>query len=139
MNGTAIVERLVACWNNHDREGVIACFAEDCEFNVPRRPGKGRTAVATWWDIIATAFGIGQLRVETLIGDGDRVALEAVHEGTHSGSLPAVGSRPEIPATGKTVVIKYAAIYLVRDGLIISSRSYWDGLEVLDQIGGMPK
>ena len=44
MTARAVVESAVALWNSHDREGFIACFAEDCEFNVPRprEPGPGR-------------------------------------------------------------------------------------------------
>ena len=44
MTSRAVVERAISLWNNHDREGYIACFAEDCEFNVPRVPGEGRAA-----------------------------------------------------------------------------------------------
>jgi ketosteroid isomerase-like protein len=77
MTGRAVVESAVALWNNHDREGFIACFAEDCEFNVPRRPGKGRAAVAAWWDINHTAFSSGRVQAKVLIESGETVALEA--------------------------------------------------------------
>jgi ketosteroid isomerase-like protein len=127
MTGSrAVVEKATALWNNHDREGYIACFAEDCEYNVPRRPGKGRDAVAAWWDFNAAAFGERHLRVEALI------------ENKHTGPLPALGTRREIPATGKPFVLPLVTIYTVRDGLIVSSRSYWDGIESLDQLGQTP-
>jgi ketosteroid isomerase-like protein len=32
-------------------------------------------------------------------------------------------------------VLPFVAMYTVRDGLIVSSRSYWDGIESLDQLG----
>ena len=134
MTGRAVVERGVDLWNSHDREGFIACFAEDCEFNVPRRPGKGRAAVAAWWDINHTAFSSDRVQVEVLIESGETVALEAVFEATHTGPMPAIGSRGEIPATGKTFVLPYASLYTVRDGLIVSGRNYWDGFEMLDQL-----
>ena len=44
-------------------------------------------------------------------------------------------TRREIPATGKPYVLPFVAMYTVRDGLIVSSRSYWDGIESLDQLG----
>ena len=94
--------------------------------------------MAEWWDFNATAFGTGRIRVEMLIESGDAVALEAVFEGTHTGPLTAIGSRREIPATGKTLVLPYAALYAVRDGLIVSGRAYWDGIEALDQLGQTP-
>jgi ketosteroid isomerase-like protein len=57
-----------------------------------------------------------------------------VFEATHTGPMPAIGSRGEIPATGKTFVLPYASLYTVRDGLIVSGRNYWDGFEMLDQL-----
>jgi len=138
MTSRAVVEKAISAWNNHDREGYIACFAEDCEYNVPRRPGKGRNAVAAWWDFNAAAFGERHLRVEALIESGDTVVLEAVAENKHTGPLPALGTRREIPATGKPFVLPLVTIYAVRDGLIVSSRSYWDGIESLDQLGQPP-
>ena len=135
MTSRAVVEKAISAWNNHDREGYIACFAEDCEYNVPQRPGKGRDAVAAWYDHNATAFGPGRIRAVVLIESGETVAMEAVYEATHSGPLAAVGTRGEIPATGKPFVLPHVNMYTVRDGLIVSSRSYWDGIEALDQLG----
>jgi hypothetical protein len=40
MTAKAVVENAISLCNNNDREGYIACFAEDCEYNVPRRPGR---------------------------------------------------------------------------------------------------
>ena len=135
MNGRAVIEKAISAWNNHDREGYIACFAEDCEYNVPRRPGKGRAAVTAWWDFNAAAFGRGHQRVEVLVESGENVAVEAVFEATHTGPLAALGTRREIPATGKPFVLPLVAMYTVRDGLIVSCRNYWDGIEALDQLG----
>jgi ketosteroid isomerase-like protein len=101
MSSRAVVEKATALWNNHDREGYIACFAEDCEYNVPRRPGMGRDAVAAWWDFNAAAFGERHLRVEALIESGDTVVLEAVAENKHTGPLPALGTRA-CPADHRT-------------------------------------
>ena len=53
MIARAVVEKAMAAWNNHDREGYIACCVEDWEYNAPRRPGKGRAAVAAFWDFNA--------------------------------------------------------------------------------------
>ena len=138
MTARTVVERALSAWNNHDREGYIACFAEDCEYNVPRRPGNGRDAVAAWYDHNAVAFGPGRVRVELLVESGYNVAMEAVYEATHTGTLAAVGSRGEMPATGKPYVLPLVVMYTVRDGLIVSSRSYWDGIQSLDQLGQKP-
>jgi steroid delta-isomerase-like uncharacterized protein len=138
MTARTVVEKAISAWNNHDREGYIACFAEDCEYNVPRRPGNGRDAVAAWYDHNAVAFGPGRIRTKLLIESGETAALEAVYEATHTGTLAAVGSRGEMPATGKPYVLPLVVMYTVRDGLIVSCRNYWDGIESLDQLGQTP-
>src|SRR3954465_9866395 len=90
MSSRAVVENATSLWNNHDREGYIACFAEDCEYNVPRRPGKGRAAVAAFWDFNAAAFSDGHTRIEVLVESGETVVMEAVFEATHTGPLATV-------------------------------------------------
>jgi hypothetical protein len=105
MTVRAVVENAISLWNNHDREGYIACFAEDCEYNLPRRPGKGRPAVAAFWDFNAAAFGDGRTRIEVLVESGETIAVEAVFEATHTGPLATIGTRHEIPATGKPFVL----------------------------------
>jgi steroid delta-isomerase-like uncharacterized protein len=135
MTSRAVVEKAISLWNSHDREGYIACFAEDCELSVPRWPGKGRAAVAAFWDFNAAAFGERHNRIEALIESGETVVVEAVAENKHTGPLAAVGTRREIPATGKVLVLPLVTIYTVRDELIVSSRSYWDGIETLNQLG----
>jgi len=138
MTGRSVVEKAIALWNNHDREGYIACFAEECEYNVPQRPGKGRAAVAAFWDFNAAAFSDGYTRLKVLVESGENVAMEAVFEATHTGPLGAVGTRPEIPPTGKPFVLPHVNMCTVRDGLIVSCRSYWDGVEALNQLGQPP-
>jgi steroid delta-isomerase-like uncharacterized protein len=135
MTSRAVVENAVALWNNRDRDGYLACFAEDCEYNVPRRPGKGRAAVAAWWDFNFAAFGDGHIRVEMLIESGATVVVEAVFEAKHTGPLAALGTRREIPATGRPFMLPLVTIYTVAEGVIVSSRGYWDGIEALDQLG----
>src|SRR4051794_40039068 len=75
---------------------------------------------------------------ELLIESGETIAMEAVNEATHSGPLAAVGTRGEIPATGKPYVLPFVGMYTVRDGLIVSGRAYLDRLESLDQLGQTP-
>ena len=56
MSGTqAMVDRLVQATNDHDLEGVIACFAEDYVNETPVHPGRsftGRAQVRQNWEQI---------------------------------------------------------------------------------------
>ena len=135
MTSRDLVEKAISLWNNQDREGYLACFAEDCEFIVPGSPGKGRASVAAYWDFNHTAFPDGHIRIEVLAESGETAMIEAVFEATHSGTLGAVGTRREIPASGKRFLLHHVNIYVVRDGLIVEHRCYWDRIEALDQLG----
>ena len=56
MNGTqAMVDRLMKATNDHDLEGLVACFAEDYVNETPVHPGRsfrGRAQVRHNWDQI---------------------------------------------------------------------------------------
>jgi ketosteroid isomerase-like protein len=56
MNGTqAVVDRLVQATNDHDLDGLVACFAEDYANETPVHPGRsfrGRTQVRQNWEQI---------------------------------------------------------------------------------------
>ena len=91
--------------------------------------------MAAFWDFNAAAFSDGHTRLEVLVESGETVVMEAVFEATHTGPLAAFGTRLEIPPTGKPFVLPHVNMCTVRDGLIVSCRSYWDGTEVLNQLG----
>jgi ketosteroid isomerase-like protein len=56
MNGTqVVVDRLVQATNDHDLDGLVACFAEDYANETPVHPGRsfrGRTQVRQNWEQI---------------------------------------------------------------------------------------
>jgi ketosteroid isomerase-like protein len=56
MDGTqAVVDRLVQATNDHDLDGLVACFAEDYANETPVHPGRsfrGRTQVRQNWEQI---------------------------------------------------------------------------------------
>jgi ketosteroid isomerase-like protein len=56
MNGTqAVVDRLVQATNDHNLDGLVACFAEDYVNETPVHPGRsfrGRTQVRQNWEQI---------------------------------------------------------------------------------------
>lgn len=54
--GTDVVRRSVDAWNEGDREGFVACYAEDCELVTPSSSGNGVDGVAKFWAASMTAF-----------------------------------------------------------------------------------
>ena len=87
MTGSTAVESSLELWNNHDREGYIACFTEDCEFNVPRRPARAGPRWPRGGTFTPQRSDPAMSESTRSSKSGQTVVLEAVYEATHIGPL----------------------------------------------------
>ena len=137
MNATDVLRTSIGYWNDADRQAFIACHTDDCEVSSPSATGRGHDGVAAFWTTTMGSVPDGRVTEVRLICEGDTVVEEARVRGTNTGpSYAPDGS--EIPATGQTVDFRFAAVHTVRDGKIAASRFYWDGLDVIRQLGLLP-
>lgn len=67
--------------------------------------------------------------IEGLVAEDDRVAVQYVGRGTHDGVLAG------LPASGRAFVIHGATVYRFRDGKIAEEWTYYNGLEIVRQLG----
>jgi steroid delta-isomerase-like uncharacterized protein len=96
------------------------------------RRGKGDEFIALLkgWK---TAFPDLKTEVKNYYEAGDVIFAEVEWTGTHKGSLDTgFGS---LPASNKTVRERGALIFKIKDGKFIESRSYFDVLGLMKQIG----
>src|SRR3954469_636286 len=87
----ALVERLLRATNEHDLEGVVACFADGYQNETPAHPTRsfaGREQVRRNWEQIF-AF-VPDVRAEVLasVVDGDTVWSEWHMSGTRGDGSP---------------------------------------------------
>lgn len=138
MDALQLIEKTTDTWNNRDRDGYLACYAEDCEITAPGLVGKGRQGVNDFWDAYMTAFPDNQVVLTTIVSGRSREAVEEGRmEGTHTG--PLVGANGEaLPPTGVHIAAPYVAVNTERDGRLTSFRFYFDQLEFLVQLGALP-
>lgn len=82
----------------------------------------------------ARAGGISNLsvRIDHLVGEGDKVVARFTLTGTHSGDFQGV------PATGRTVSFPAVDIYRFEDGRIAEGWALMDFLGFLQQAGAAP-
>ena len=80
----------------------------------------------------AAAFPDLNIRVETLIAEGDKVAYVARMKATHLGVFAGV------PATGKPVVYMSIGLDRLENGRIVQHNATGDFLSVLGQLGVLP-
>lgn len=78
---------------------------------------------------IRRAFPDIQIRFDTLIAEGDWVAMHCTIEGTHLGEWRG------IPPTGKHATWTATAFRQVRDGKIVRGYATWGWLSVMQQLG----
>jgi steroid delta-isomerase-like uncharacterized protein len=125
------MRELERIWNSQDRTGISALFAagavfRDMAFGVEKH---GRAEIRELMD--GTWRGIPNLKTELtrLIPHGDWVASEWTLTGTHTGDFP------NLPATGRSLLIKGVSITQVQDGKIVCQRDYYDRARFLEQLG----
>jgi predicted ester cyclase len=78
------------------------------------------------------AFPDMTIRVESVIAEGDRVALLCWATGTHRGDFAG------IPATGKSVTYQVVIMDRLHDGKIVQHNASPDMMAVLVQLGALP-
>jgi len=115
------LETLVQAFNAHDLDAIMACFAEDCELEMPRGAhpfgtrARGKTDVRR---LLATRFeGLPDVRYGNAVHivDGDTGASKW----TLTGTTPA----------GVKIEVNGCDFYTFRDGLVVRKDSYWKIVE----------
>jgi ketosteroid isomerase-like protein len=116
--GAALVERLRKATNEHDVEGVVACFAADYRNETPAHPERsfvGNDQVRKNWTQIFAAVPDVTAEVLRCTVDGETVWTEWEHRGT----------RPD----GSPHVMRGVVIFGVADGRAAWARFYLEPVQ----------
>jgi predicted ester cyclase len=121
--------------------GEIAARAElmapDVDFSVPGFPGTGREGTIAYSTPMVAAFSAMCHEITLAVEAGDTIAVEGVWTATHTG--PLVTPEGEVPPTGRSLRLSYAAVFRVRDGLFSYLHVHLDRLEFMAQLGLSPQ
>lgn len=82
--------------------------------------------------LFVTAFPDLHITLEDTIGEGDRVATQGYFTGTHQGDFNG------IPATGKSVKVKYIDTWRLENSKAVENWVQMDMVGLLQQLGVMP-
>lgn len=131
------IEHDLESWNAHDKRAWTADIADDCELKAPGGvSGKGRDLRETFYSMWTDGFPDNRIKPVVIAEDGENGVLEAVFEGTHTGTLNAPSG--PIPATRKRVSVPFVSTTKVRNAKFTSLHLYFDQVELLTQLGLMP-
>ncbi|HKP17297.1 MAG TPA: ester cyclase [Gaiellaceae bacterium] len=131
-----IFDSWIDAFNAHDEAGIRAATGDNCVFEGPggvRLEGADAvTAYAMNW---LNAFPDGRLNVDTVVADGDWVAMTGTFTGTHEGTLSSPTG--DVPATGRQLDGRCSQFVRFADGKSVEEHLYFDQMDVITQLGLM--
>jgi ketosteroid isomerase-like protein len=134
----SLVTRFYDTWNEHDRDGWLACCREDITFNGPGGiAGKGFDTGRMFWALWQDAFPDCMCTINVAVAEGTEAIQESVFTGTPTETFHVPNSQA-IPPTGKRVALPYTLGLTYRDGKWSSFRLIFDRAELMTQLGLMP-
>jgi steroid delta-isomerase-like uncharacterized protein len=133
-NNKQIVARVFEELINQERGEVIdEIFAQDVLVHDPLSgTSQGIDAFKGLMGFFNAAFPGHRVSVESVVADGEQVAVLHTHTATNTGSFMGM------PPTGKTVVVNGLELFRLRDGKIVEFWRKDDDVSMLMQLGVIP-
>lgn len=132
-----VVEEFYRRLDNSGVETLRELIAPDCRFE---RPGvelpPGPDAFLGWLGAIMAALPDHRHRLERWIEEGGRVGYEVTGTGTFTAPLKT--PQGEVAPTGRSLILRAAAISEVKDRKLVYDAFYFDQVSMLTQLGLMP-
>ncbi len=95
-------------------------------------PMHGLEGARTLINMLKTGFPDFTSQIDLIVAEGDRVAVRALHTGTHQGEFLG------LPATGKRAAITASGIFTLKADRLIENRVVFDTYSLLQQLGVAP-
>jgi steroid delta-isomerase-like uncharacterized protein len=133
----ALARALVDGLNAHDLSRWATVLADGFTAEYPGAPQLGREQARMFNQAFLDAFPDLSFEVHRVIVDGGYAAVHWTGTGTHTAPLATLSGQV-IPPTGRQGAVSGVFIVEIRDGKIMSERSYWDQVTLLTQLGLMP-
>lgn len=130
----ALVKRFYQAVDRGEIEVVEELFAPEWENVDPALPSmSGLDGARSLVRMFTASFPDFSSKIELMIAENDRVAVRALHTGTHQGEFMG------IPATGKQVTVYATGIYTCKEGKLLQNRVVFDAFGLLQQLGVVPQ
>ncbi len=135
-----IAQNIHPLWTERQFDRILSeMIDEDVEWTtVPfGETFRGREGFRQFMQGWADAFPDGRAEDTHVYVGEDFAVTEFVGRGTHEG--PLRGPEGEIPPTGRRVEFELCEVYQIRDGKIVSARTYFDAAGLMSQLGVLPE
>jgi steroid delta-isomerase-like uncharacterized protein len=133
-----LARELYDAFGRMDFDRCLAMATDDVEvLLVPAdQTFTGKEGLRQFMQVWKTATPDGVVTVVNQIASDDGVVNECTYHATHTG--PLMSPAGEIPASGKTLDLRFCEVWTVRGGKLASIHNYQDFATLLRQIGVMP-
>lgn len=133
-----IIRSIYDSFNKGNLEGIFAILDPAMQLiDVGLgRTFHGRDGFLEWLDPWEKGAPDGKAFLKSLIHQGDLVAVEHSHRGTHTG--PFATPMGVIPASGRAMEVQFCEVFELKNGMIAVWRNYWDLWGFLQQLGVSP-
>lgn len=135
MNAHAFLQELIAAYNAHDKDRLLALYHPDFEGEdlSEGKKATGHSDATRMLDYILRAFPDLEMKLLEWGVDGDKIFFFWQASGHQRGRLM------NIPPTGKFCSFLGSTFLTLKDGKIIRSRRIWDVATALRNIGLLPE
>ena len=131
----ALIDQLIAAWNAHDLDAVMACYdpayegTDTGEATAQQGSVALRKMVRRWF----RAFPDLRVEAETVIVEGEHAALGWRLSATHRGAFM------RIPPTQRQFTMRGTSLMTIRSGRIARGSRIWDMAGFLRSVGLLPE
>jgi predicted ester cyclase len=132
-----LMERMFAVIDAQRWDEFETVISPDVVMRNPDATLRGAAEWAAFSQGFAAGFPDGRHTVQTVVAEGDRIALTGDWTGTHTGTM--VTPAGDIPPTGVQASLHFCAIGRHRDGLVTEVDVVYDRLALLGQLGLVPE
>jgi steroid delta-isomerase-like uncharacterized protein len=120
-------------WDNWNISAADDLFTTDYVLHLPGSPPMNRDGAKQVVAMFSTAFPDLKHTVDEMISEGNTVAARWTVRGTHQGEFQGI-----VP-TGRQIVLSGATTHHMADGRIVETWLAMDNLDLLQQLGAIPK
>ena len=132
-----LAQRLLELTDRQDWPAREALLSPDCDVLTPSGALRGPAETTAYSKPLVGAFSDARHAIDLLAVAGDTVVVEGAWIGTHTG--PLVTPDGEVPATGRTIHLPFAATMRTSGEHVTSMHVYFDQLSFLAQLGLAPQ
>lgn len=125
-------------YNARDAEGIGRLVSDSIMLSRPGQSVAGRAELIGAYEVDWADFPDCRIDLKSAVAEGRQVFAEATLLGTNTGSLH-LPDGTMAPPTGRRVVLDWAAVGEVDDGVLSRLRVYWDNLDFMQQLGLLPE